>query len=91
VVPPWMVWAGLDCPSGGAVSLANDRPPAVVLGTMSGRVVGPVFGGVEYQVRARLVDVDGRKHTAEVAMLGPDGDSVAEARAVWIAIDPAQF
>lgn len=91
LLPSWMGWAGLDCPSGHAVNLGDDPPPVVVLGTMSGQVEAPVRAGVDYQVRARLVSSEGRKHTTEVAMLAQDGTAVAAARAVWIAIDPGRF
>ena len=51
----------------------------------------PVHAGVDYQVRGRVRSVEGRKLSSEVAMLDPDGTTVAEAVAVWIAIDPSMF
>lgn len=90
-LPTWLVWAGLDCPSAGAVSLAEHPPDAIVLGTMSGQVPGEAHAGVDYQVRGRLLASEGRKNTVEVAMLAPDGTTVGAARAVWIAIDLSQF
>jgi hypothetical protein len=91
LLPSWMVWAGLDCPSGFAVTLDENPPSTFVLGTMSGQVQDEVRAGVDYQVQGRLVAADGRKLTTEVAMLAPDGTTVGAARAVWIAMDPSQF
>lgn len=91
LLPDWLVWAGLDCPSGFAATLAEHPPEGFVLGTMSGQVHGGAEAGVEHQVHGRLVAVDGRKYTTEVAMLAPDGTTVGSARAVWIGIDPGRF
>lgn len=89
LLPAWLGWAGLDCPSGHTIrAVLDDGPGAVVLGTMSAQV-GDVHAGVDYQVRGRLVAAEGRKYTTEVEMLAPDGASVAAARAVWIAVDPS--
>ncbi len=89
-VPDWLAWAGLDCPSGiCALRLAEPAPRAVVLGTLAGQIGGVVHAGTSYQVHARMLEVSGRKHTTEVAMLAPDGAVVAQARAVWIEIDAA--
>ncbi len=91
-LPDWLTLAGLDCPSGHTVfELTNEPPTAAVLGSMSCQVNGAASAGVDYQVRGRLTSVDGRKFSSEVAMLDPDGVAVAEASAVWIAVDPAAF
>jgi hypothetical protein len=91
-LPGWMVWAGLDCPSGFAAGALSAGPgTALVLGTMSAQVLAPARAGVEYQVRGRLLAAEGRKKTSEVTMLDPDGEAVGVARAVWIEVDPATF
>jgi hypothetical protein len=58
-----------------------------VLGSMHVDVYKPALGGVDYQVRGRAVAADGRKHITEVAMLDPNGETVAEALTVWISLD----
>lgn len=91
-IPDWLTLAGLDCPSGHTVfALADDQPTVAVLGSMSCQVNEAASAGVDYQVRGRLASVEGRKFSSEVAMLDPDGTAVAEAVAVWIAVDPAAF
>ena len=91
-LPDWLSLAGLDCPSGHTVfNLADEPPGVVVLGSMQCQLAAEAHAGVDYQARGRLVSVDGRKLTSEVAMLAPDGTTVAEARAIWIAVDPALF
>ena len=92
VLPDWLTIAALDCPSAGsALGLADDPPPVAVLGSMTSQLYSPAHAGVDYQVRGRLASIDGRKYNAEVAMLDPDGTTVAEALAIWIAVDPAAF
>lgn len=91
-VPDWLTLAGLDCPSGGTVfALVEPPPAAAVLGLMQCHLLAPAERGVDYQVRGRLVAQEGRKLFAEVAMLAPSGDTVAEARAVWVSVDPEAF
>ena len=91
-LPDWLTLAGLDCPSGGTVwALAEDPPPAAVLGAMRCELRRPARAGVDHQVRGRLVSVDGRKLTSEVAMLDPEASVVAIAQALWIAVDPTLF
>mgnify|MGYP001817288998 CR=1 FL=1 len=91
-LPGWLTLAGLDCPSGHTVFSLAEQPPAVaVLGSMQCQLHNEARAGLDYQVRGRLSSVVGRKLTSEVAMLAPDGTTIAEGRAVWIAVDPALF
>lgn len=91
-LPDWLTLAGLDCPSRGTVwALAEDPPPAAVLGAMRCELRRPARAGVDHQVRGRLVSVDGRKLTSEVAMLDPEASVIAIAQAVLIAVDPTLF
>lgn len=90
-LPDWLTLAGLDCPSGHTMQLADEPPEVAVLGAMRCESYATARAGVDYQVRGRLHSVEGRKHTTEVAMLAPDGTTVAAARAVWIAVDPSRF
>ncbi|MGI9576633.1 MAG: hypothetical protein ACR2OH_00350 [Microthrixaceae bacterium] len=91
-LPDWLTIAGLDCPSGWTVFMVADpSPEAAVLASMQCQVHEPATAGVDYQVRGRLLGTDGRKHFTEVAMIDPDGQSVAAARTLWIEVDPATF
>jgi hypothetical protein len=91
-LPDWLTLAGLDCPSGHtAFSLAEQPPAVAVLGSMRCQSYAPANAGVQYQVRGRLHSVKGRKLISEVAILAPDGSTVAAAQATWIAVDGAAF
>jgi hypothetical protein len=87
-VGPEVVWAALDCPSGiaaaEAAGLAQDT--AILLGRMAASVAAlPVPGG-QYRVIAWPGAHDGRKLTAGSALLGPGGQVLAAARAVWLTV-----
>ncbi len=85
---PEVVWAALDCPSGIAAAEASDlaQDTAVLLGQMTASVAAlPVAGG-QYRVIAWPGGRDGRKLTARSALLGPDGQVLAAAGAVWLIV-----
>jgi hypothetical protein len=87
-VHPEIVWAALDCPSGIAAGEAFDldQETAVVLGRMTARLGTPPAVGDECRVVAWPIGRDGRKLTAGSALLGPDDEVLAEARAVWLTV-----
>jgi hypothetical protein len=87
-VRPEVVWAALDCPSGIAAADAADLPAgtAVVLGRMAATVVGLPRPGDRCRVVAWPLAVDGRKHRAGSAVLGPGGEVLAAARTVWVTV-----
>ena len=87
-VRPDVVWAALDCPSGiaaaEAAGLGQEAP--ILLGRMTARLaVLPALGG-ECRVIAWPAGRDGRKFTAGSALLGPGGEVLAVAKAVWLAV-----
>lgn len=86
-VAPEIAWVALDCPS--AQPVAPDGGPAHVLGTITGRVVAPVRFGVEHVLMAWPLGREGRKAHSGAAILGPDGELCAVARALWIALPAA--
>lgn len=89
---PEVVWAALDCPSGfAAVEDAHERAAlsrgsVAVLGRMSARIAVRPEVGIGHRIVAWPIAVAGRKLTAGSALLAPDGDVLAAARATWIAI-----
>ena len=87
-VPAEVVWAALDCPSGIAAGEAADLDgdTAFVLGQMqvSGRELPAV--GDQCRLIAWPIGRDGRKLTSGSALLGPGGESLATASAVWITV-----
>lgn len=87
-VRPEVVWAALDCPSGIAAGEAArlDRDTAIVLGRMTARLAERPVPGSEYRVIAWPAGRDGRKLPAGSALLGPGGEVLAVAKAVWIAV-----
>ena len=87
-VRPEVVWAALDCPSGiaaaEAASLTRDtvRPARPDDGQPGGLPVA----GDQCRVIAWPGGRDGRKLTAGSALLGPGGEVLAAARAVWLTV-----
>jgi hypothetical protein len=85
---PEVVWAALDCPSGIAAGEAAGlgQEAAILLGRMTARVAAlPALGG-ECRVIAWPAGRDGRKLTAGSALLGPGGEILAVAQALWLAV-----
>jgi hypothetical protein len=93
-VRPEVVWAALDCPSGiaaaDAAGLSGDT--AILLGRMTASVGVLPAAGDQCLVIAWPDGRDGRKLHAGSALLGPGGEVLAAARAVWLTVprtDPA--
>jgi hypothetical protein len=87
-VSPEVAWAALDCPSGIAAAehacLGQDT--AIVLGRMTASLAGLPSPGDQCRVIAWPDGADGRKLTAGSALLGPGGEVLAVARAVWVIV-----
>lgn len=80
-----IVWAALDCPGGWALGVGG-RP--MVLGTMTAEVNELPGVGQECVVMSWRTGGEGRKHTAATALYAGTR-RLAQARSVWIEIDPA--
>jgi hypothetical protein len=87
-VRPEVAWAALDCPSGIAAAEDAGLGPdtAIVLGRMTARLAALPAPGDQCRVIAWPGGEDGRKLTAGSALLGPGGEVLALARAVWITL-----
>jgi hypothetical protein len=81
---PETVWAALDCPSFQPVA-PDDRTPHL-LGTITARQERPVRLSADHVLMAWLIGREGRRVTSASAIVGPDGEVCARARAVWIAV-----
>jgi hypothetical protein len=83
-----LVWAALDCPGGVAAVEAAAVPAGtpVLLGQMTARLGARPRIGTEYRMVAWLLGHDGGKLTAGSALLGPDGEVLAAARALWVTV-----
>jgi hypothetical protein len=82
-----VVWAALDCPGFFAwVELAGRH--GALLGTMTGEILTPPRVGEEYVVVAWPLERQGRKELAGVALFTADGELMARAHQVWIAMGP---
>lgn len=85
-VPSWLVWAALDCPSGGpAISLLPKGSP-VVTGELAVEICQPLNGRTQYQILSRCTGRSGRKIGTQAAIVDPQGRNVAVASATWIAL-----
>ena len=87
-VRPEVVWAALDCPSGIAAAEAAGLDPgtAILLGRMTASLAVLPRSGDQCLVIAWPGGRDGRKLTAGSALLGPGGQVLAAARAVWLTV-----
>jgi hypothetical protein len=87
-VRPEIVWSALDCPSGIAAAEAAEvgDDTAILLGRMTATVADLPVVGDEYQVLAWPIEQDGRKLTAGSALVGPGGEVLASAWALWLTV-----
>ena len=87
-VRPEVVWAALDCPSGIAAAEAASLAPdtAILLGRMTANLAVLPAAGDQCRVIAWPGGRDGRKLTAGSALLGPGGELLAAALAVWLTV-----
>jgi NAD(P)H-hydrate repair Nnr-like enzyme with NAD(P)H-hydrate epimerase domain len=87
-VLPEVVWAALDCPSGIAAAEANGlgQDTAILLGRMTASLAALPVAGDQYCVIAWPGARDSRKLTAGSALLGPAGQVLAAATAVWLTV-----
>jgi hypothetical protein len=83
-VRPEIIWASLDCPTGFAGGFPYEGK--LVTGKLSTRLVAPVRAEQRCVLVSWRVAVEGRKHLAEAALVGADGELKAESRATWIKI-----
>jgi hypothetical protein len=81
-LPPELLWAALDCPSGWAIDTFNRE--GVMLGRIAARMLGAVEGGVPYVAVGWGRGEDGRKREAGSAIFSAEGETVAYARSTWI-------
>jgi len=85
-VPAEIVWAALDCPGGIAAAEAAALDTPIVLGRMTARLAERPETGWPCAVVAWPGARTGRKHIAFSALLGPGGEVLAAARAVWLTL-----
>ena len=85
-VPSWLVWAALDCPSGGPALAAVAQGTAVVTGELAVDILEPLQGGEQYQILSRCEEQSGRTFRTHAAIVDQAGRHVAIAAATWIAV-----
>jgi hypothetical protein len=87
-VRPEVVWAALDCPGGIAVAEAAGLSPdtAILLGRMTASLAALPAPGGPCLVIAWPRGHDDRKLLAGSALLGPGGEVLAAATAVWLTV-----
>lgn len=88
-VPAWLVWAAIDCPSGGPVLAAVGDDDLIVTGELAVEIRRPLHGGDRYQIISRLVARHGRKITTEAAIVDSNGCNRVVASSTWFVIDRA--
>lgn len=83
---PELVWAALDCPGAWASGIAGRE---LVLGTMTASIRALPSVGEPYVVMAWPRGQDGRKYYSGTCLYAAGGQLLAQANAVWIAVDAA--
>lgn len=78
------VWGALDCPS--YVPMLARMDGLALLGSLHGELLAPVPLGEPVVTVGWHESSEGRKHRTASALLTADGDVLARARAVWIAL-----
>ena len=90
-VAPEFVWAALDCPTGyasvAARHLGLSGTETILLGRMAARIDERPKPGDRCILVAWPTGRDGRKLLANSALLTPDGQLLAVARATWLLVD----
>jgi hypothetical protein len=86
-VAPLYLWSALDCAGHFAFTL-EDRPQRMLLGRMTGQLLGPVAVGAPMIVLGWQLGRDGRKRRAGTAIFAPDGTLCGLAEALWITPPP---
>jgi hypothetical protein len=81
---PELAWAALDCPGAWASGIAKRE---IVLGTMTATVRELPAVGEPHVVMAWPRRHDGRKYYSGTCLYAADGRLLAQAEAVWIAVD----
>lgn len=76
------LWAAMDCP--GYYAINGEDHPAMVLGTMTARILDKIAVGSKAVVVGSKIDRQGRKARAVTALYSDEGKLFAYALAVWI-------
>jgi hypothetical protein len=84
---PELVWAALDCPGAWASGIGGRE---MVLGTMTAAVRDLPRVGEPHVVMAWPRGQSDRKYYSGTCLYAADGRLLAEANAVWLAVDPAK-
>lgn len=84
-VLPVFIWSALDCPSG--FGAFGDHKRNMLLGELALEQYAPVPGGEELVVFAWPLGSERRKFYGGAAVANGRGETLAAARATWIAID----
>lgn len=87
-VPSWLVWAALDCPSGGPALASVASGGFVVTGELGVEIFQPLDGAQRYQILSRCLEQSGRVFRTQAAIVDETGANVAVAAATWIAVSP---
>ena len=83
IVKTEFLWAALDCPGAYAII---DKPPTVVLGRITGKILKSVKVGEKCRVIGWPIGSEGRKYYSGTAVFNGAEELCAFAKATWIAI-----
>jgi hypothetical protein len=84
VAAPETVWAALDCPSFQPATPGSDA--AWLLGTLTVRQELPVLLDTDHVLLAWRIGREGRRAITASALIGPDEQVCARARAIWFEV-----
>ena len=87
-VRPEMIWAALDCPSFFALDEQMIASRLFLLGQMTAVLEQPILGKEPLLVMGWRHSVERRKHFSAAAICNAQGDVLAKAQHIWIALKP---
>jgi hypothetical protein len=85
--PAWLVWAALDCASGGPAMAAAPSGASVLTGELAVEIREPVEAGSPHLLVSREALRSGRTVRTEAALLDATGRALAAAAGIWFMIE----
>jgi len=84
IVPPEIMWAALDCPTGFAGGFPYDGK--MLTGRLGANIYAPVHVDEKCVLASWSTGAEGRKRFAACVLIGEDGKVKAQSRAIWIKV-----
>lgn len=91
LVPSWLVWAAIDCPTGFPALPSTPQDHIVVTGELTAQIRRRLRSDETYVILSRRTGGSGPRHVTEAAITTSAGEVVAIANAIWFSVPAAGF